>query len=80
MTRLWLFRPGKYGEAERPAQDDIILSVDFGIRQNIFDRKDRDTILEVLADVHRNAKLNALKNLQRRSTNSSTSPRQATLS
>ena len=62
MTRLWLVRLGKNGEAERPAQDDNILSIDFGIREDVSARKDRDAILEVLERVHPDAKLNALKN------------------
>ena len=62
MTRLWLVRLGKNGEAERPAQDDSILSIDFGICQDISDRKDRDAIFEVLESVHPDAKLNTLKN------------------
>ena len=62
MTRLWLVRLGRNGEAERPAQDESILSIDFGIREDISGLNDRDALLELLSRVHPDAKLNALKN------------------
>jgi restriction system protein len=62
VTRLWLVRLGRNGEAERPAQDDGILSIDFGIREDISGCKDRDALLKVLSRVHPDAKPNTLKN------------------
>lgn len=62
MKRLWLVRLGRNGEAERPAQEQSLLTIDFAIREDISSRKDRETILNVLSSVHSDAKTATLRN------------------
>ncbi|MCB1353022.1 MAG: restriction endonuclease [Rhodobacteraceae bacterium] len=60
--RLWLVRLGKNGEGEKSAQDESLLSIDFGIREDITGQGDRDAILSTLTKIHPDAKPNTLKN------------------
>ena len=45
MTRLWLVRLGKHGEFESAALDENVLSIDFGMKANLSDAKDRVAVL-----------------------------------
>lgn len=62
MTRLWLVRLGRNGEAERQAQEKSLLSIDFSVREDISSLKSRDTILEFLVKDRPNTKLAVLRN------------------
>lgn len=62
MKRLWLVRLGRNGEAERPAQEQSLLTIDFAIREDISSRKDREAILDLLSRIHLDAKTATLRN------------------
>lgn len=62
MKRLWLVRLGRNGEREKSAQEHNVLTIGFSVKEDISSKKDRDAILEVLADIHPDAKVARLRN------------------
>lgn len=61
-TRLWLVRLGKNGEREAAALRDSILSIGFGIAEDISHLTDRDSLLPVIAAALPDEKANAHRN------------------
>lgn len=56
MTRLWKVGLGRYGEFETQALEQNLLTIDFGIRGDVSDAKDRDALVQVMAKTFPNDK------------------------
>lgn len=56
MTRLWKVGLGRYGEFETQALEHNLLTIDFGIRTSVSDAKDRDALVQVMAETFPNDK------------------------
>jgi restriction system protein len=54
MTRLWKVGLGRYGEFVPEAQENSILTIDFGIKSDISQAGDRDALLAVLDEIFPN--------------------------
>lgn len=61
-TRLWLVRLGGHGEFETLASEQSVLTIDFGITEDISYLKDREALISHLSAVYPNAKANTTKN------------------
>lgn len=62
MTRLWLIRLGKNGEYEAAAINENVLTIGFGIREDLSDYKDRDSLIGKMAGLFPDDKANRHKN------------------
>jgi predicted Mrr-cat superfamily restriction endonuclease len=62
MTRLWLIRLGKNGEYEEAAIDENVLTIDFGIGEDISQYKDREALIAKMALLFPNDKPNRHRN------------------
>ncbi len=62
MNRLWLVRLGKNGEFEADALDRSLLSIGFNMTADLSAAKNRDAILEIVKQIHPDAKPGAQAN------------------
>ncbi|MCO5961797.1 restriction endonuclease [Sinorhizobium meliloti] len=62
MTRLWLVRLGKNGEFEATALQDNMLRIGFGLADDISHLKDREALIEKMAELFPNDKPNRHRN------------------
>ncbi|MGB3624201.1 MAG: restriction endonuclease [Henriciella sp.] len=62
MSRLWLIRLGKYGEAEARALEDGTFATGWEIDQDVTDAKSREELLKILEQTYPNKKAGTLKN------------------
>ena len=62
MTRLWLIRLGKNGEFEGAALENSVLTIGFGIAEDISGLKDRDALIAKMAETFPNDKPNRHRN------------------
>lgn len=62
MARLWLVRQGKHGEYEQKAVEENILTLDFGITEDISHLKTRDELIELMAELHPSESNNTHRN------------------
>lgn len=62
MERLWLVRLGRHGEGEKQAQEQSLLSIDFGVREDLRACKDRGAVLSVISRIHPDEKAATLRN------------------
>lgn len=56
MTRLWKVGLGRYGEFETPALEHNVLTIDFGIKEDVAHAKDRDAFVKVMEGIFPNDK------------------------
>lgn len=56
MTRLWKVGLGRYGEFETPALEHNVLTIDFGIKEDVSHAKDRDAFVKVMEGIFPNDK------------------------
>ena len=63
MTRHWLIRLGKNGEYEAPAFRDNVLTVGFGIAEDISELRDRDSLIAKMAALAPAERLNRYRNV-----------------
>ena len=62
MTRVWLVRLGKNGEYEASALQNNLLTIGFGIKEDISSLKDREALIAKMAALFPNDKLNMHRN------------------
>ncbi len=62
MTRLWLIRLGKNGEYEAAAFSENVLTIGFGIAENISGLKEREALIVKMAELFPNDKPNRHRN------------------